>query len=122
MGPFELMDLIGHDVNYAVSNSIFNAYFQDPRFKPSLIQQEMVAAGYLGRKTGRGFFTYGENAAPPAPAAEPARAFGGKVIARGSLRLLAPLVERLREAASRSKPCLPKPGSAPVICRSATAW
>ena len=101
MGPFELMDLIGLDVNYAVSNSVYNAYFQDPRFKPSLIQQEMVAAGYLGRKSGRGFFAYGDSnrsAAPPAPAAEPARAFSGKVIARGALRLLGPLVERLRAA------------------------
>lgn len=98
MGPFELMDLIGLDVNFAVSNSVYNAYFQDPRFKPSLIQQEMVAAGYLGRKTGRGFFAYGEDAVPPAPSAEPARACSGKIIARGSLRLLAPLVERLRAA------------------------
>ena len=101
MGPFELMDLIGLDVNYAVSNSVYNAYFQDPRFKPSLIQQEMVAAGYLGRKSGRGFFAYGDSnrsAAPPAPAAEPARAFSGKVIARGALRLLGPLVERLHAA------------------------
>jgi 3-hydroxybutyryl-CoA dehydrogenase len=98
MGPFELMDLIGLDVNFAVSNSVYNAYFQDPRFKPSLIQQEMVAAGYLGRKSGRGFYAYGENAAPPAPAAEPARAFSGKVLARGALRLLGPLAERLRAA------------------------
>ena len=98
MGPFELMDLIGLDVNFAVSNSVYNAYFQDPRFKPSLIQQEMVAAGYFGRKSGRGFFAYGEGAVPPAPAAEPARAFSGKVIARGALRLLEPLAERLRAA------------------------
>jgi 3-hydroxybutyryl-CoA dehydrogenase len=98
MGPFELMDLIGNDVNFAVSNSVYYAFFQDPRFKPSLIQQEMVAAGYLGRKSGRGFFAYGENAAPPAVSAEPARACSGKVVARGSLRLLAPLVERLRGA------------------------
>ena len=98
MGPFELMDLIGHDVNFAVSNSVYNAYFQDPRFKPSLIQQEMVAAGYLGRKSGRGFFEYGDAAVPPSPQSEPARVFRGKVIARGSLRLIAPLVERLRAA------------------------
>ncbi|MBP8297355.1 MAG: 3-hydroxyacyl-CoA dehydrogenase, partial [Burkholderiales bacterium] len=98
MGPFELMDLIGLDVNFAVSNSVYNAYFQDPRFKPSLIQQEMVAAGYLGRKSGRGFFAYGEGAAPPVPAAEPPRAFSGTVLARGALRLLAPLAERLRAA------------------------
>lgn len=58
MGPFELMDLIGHDVNFAVTKSVFDAYFSDPRFKPSLIQQELVAAGWLGRKTGRGFYNY----------------------------------------------------------------
>ena len=98
MGPFELMDLIGLDVNYAVSNSVYNAYFQDPRFKPSLIQQEMVAAGYLGRKSGRGFFTYAENAARPTPATEPARAFDGTMIVRGEPGLLAPLEKRLRAA------------------------
>lgn len=59
MGPFELMDLIGHDVNFAVTRSVFEAYFNDPRFRPSLVQQELVAAGWLGRKTGRGFYEYG---------------------------------------------------------------
>ncbi|SAK54585.1 3-hydroxyacyl-CoA dehydrogenase PaaH [Caballeronia ptereochthonis] len=66
MGPFELMDLIGHDVNFAVTQSVFNAYFNDPRFTPSLIQQELVNAGFLGRKTGRGFYDYAADAAKPA--------------------------------------------------------
>ena len=66
MGPFELMDLIGHDVNFAVTRSVFDAFFHDPRFTPSLIQQELVAAGFLGRKTGRGFYRYGEDAERPA--------------------------------------------------------
>ncbi|WP_217696082.1 3-hydroxyacyl-CoA dehydrogenase [Insolitispirillum peregrinum] len=58
MGPFELMDLIGHDVNFAVTSSVWRAFFHDPRFTPSLIQQELVAAGFLGRKSGRGFYDH----------------------------------------------------------------
>jgi 3-hydroxybutyryl-CoA dehydrogenase len=65
MGPFELMDLIGHDVNYAVTCSVFDAYYGDPRFQPSLIQKELVDAGFLGRKSGRGFFDYGDSAETP---------------------------------------------------------
>jgi len=65
MGPFELMDLIGHDVNFAVTQSVFQAYFTDPRFTPSLIQQELVNAGFLGRKSARGFYHYGDNVAAP---------------------------------------------------------
>ncbi|WP_016836364.1 3-hydroxyacyl-CoA dehydrogenase PaaH [Herbaspirillum lusitanum] len=70
MGPFELMDLIGHDVNFAVTQSVFHAYFTDPRFTPSLIQQELVNAGFLGRKSGRGFYRYGEAAGAPRPETE----------------------------------------------------
>ncbi|CAN0625144.1 3-hydroxyadipyl-CoA dehydrogenase [Burkholderia multivorans] len=73
MGPFELMDLIGHDVNFAVTESVFRAYFNDPRFTPSLIQQELVNAGFLGRKSGRGFYSYAEGAVPPSPDVEPPR-------------------------------------------------
>lgn len=58
MGPFELMDLIGVDVNFAVTSSLYNAFHQDPKFRPSRIQQKKVDAGYLGRKTGRGFYEY----------------------------------------------------------------
>ena len=54
MGPFELTDLIGHDVNAAVSQSVWEAFGHDPRFAPSAAQAELVAAGRLGRKTGRG--------------------------------------------------------------------
>jgi 3-hydroxybutyryl-CoA dehydrogenase len=60
MGPFELMDLIGIDVNFAVTESLYRSFFHDPRFRPSPTQQRMVQAGHLGRKTGRGFYTYGE--------------------------------------------------------------
>ncbi|MES2129611.1 MAG: 3-hydroxyacyl-CoA dehydrogenase PaaH [Pseudomonadota bacterium] len=70
MGPFELMDLIGHDVNFSVTQSVFHAYFGDPRFTPSVLQQEMVNAGYLGRKAARGFYHYGDNTSKPDAAVE----------------------------------------------------
>ncbi|TFW10697.1 3-hydroxyacyl-CoA dehydrogenase PaaC [Massilia arenosa] len=74
MGPFELMDLIGHDVNYAVTQSVHQAYYGDPRFTPSILQLELVNAGFLGRKAGRGFYNYAEGAAAPQPSTEPRRA------------------------------------------------
>ncbi|MFC5475840.1 3-hydroxyacyl-CoA dehydrogenase PaaH [Paraherbaspirillum soli] len=74
MGPFELMDLIGHDVNLAVTQSVFDATFNDPRFMPSLIQQELVSAGFLGRKSGRGFYRYGIDAVNPCAQSEAAQA------------------------------------------------
>ena len=60
MGPFTLMDYIGHDVNYKVTETVFAAFYYDPRYKPSFAQQRLVDAGYLGRKSGRGFYDYGE--------------------------------------------------------------
>jgi len=70
MGPFALMDLIGNDVNYAVSESVFNAFYQEPRFRPSMVQLELVNAGHLGRKSGRGFFDYSSGEELPAPQSE----------------------------------------------------
>jgi 3-hydroxybutyryl-CoA dehydrogenase len=58
MGPFELMDLIGIDTNFSVTTSIYNSFHQDPKFRPSRIQQQKVDAGHHGRKTGKGFYTY----------------------------------------------------------------
>jgi len=58
MGPFELMDLIGMDINFAVTASLYQAFHQDPKFRPSRIQQQKVMAGHLGKKTGRGFYDY----------------------------------------------------------------
>ena len=63
MGPFELMDLIGNDVNYAVSCSVFEAFYNDPRYRPSLIQKQHVDAGWFGRKSGKGYYTYSEGQA-----------------------------------------------------------
>jgi 3-hydroxybutyryl-CoA dehydrogenase len=60
MGPYKLMDLIGNDVNYAVSQSVYEAFNKHPRFQPSFIQQERVEKGELGRKTGKGYYVYGE--------------------------------------------------------------
>ncbi len=58
MGPFKLMDLIGVDTNFSVTTSMFNAFHQDPKFRPSRIQQQKVDAGHWGKKTGKGFYAY----------------------------------------------------------------
>lgn len=65
MGPFTLTDYIGHDVNYKVTESVWKAFYYDGRYKPSFAQKSLVDAGYLGRKTGRGFYDYSEGAAKP---------------------------------------------------------
>lgn len=67
MGPFELMDFIGHDVNYVVTESVFKEFYYDPRFKPSITQKRLLEAGMNGRKSGRGFYNYAENAVNPEP-------------------------------------------------------
>lgn len=67
MGPFELMDLIGNDVNYKVTEGVFEAFHYDPRYRPSFTQKRLVEAGFLGRKSGRGFYDYREGAAQPVP-------------------------------------------------------
>jgi 3-hydroxybutyryl-CoA dehydrogenase len=67
MGPFELMDLIGNDVNFAVTSSVFEAMFFDGRYRPANTQRRLVEAGLLGRKSGRGYYSYRENAVIPEP-------------------------------------------------------
>jgi 3-hydroxybutyryl-CoA dehydrogenase len=67
MGPFELMDFIGNDINLAATKSVYEATFHDPRFKPTLTQQRLNDAGFLGRKTGRGYYDYSKGAVTPEP-------------------------------------------------------
>ena len=98
MGPCELMDLIGHDTNFAVTNSVYEANFFDKRYLPSLVQAEMVAGGLLGRKSGRGFYAYGDGAAgvPPLPVAvHEAPATARQVTVRG----VGPIADHLEHAA-----------------------
>lgn len=67
MGPFELMDLIGVDVNFSVTTTVYKEYFYDPKYRPSLLQQRMSEAKLHGRKTGKGFYDYSEGAEKPFP-------------------------------------------------------
>lgn len=67
MGPFTLMDYIGNDINYTVTETVFKSFYYDPRYKPSFTQKRHSEAGYLGRKSGRGYFDYSEGAEKPNP-------------------------------------------------------
>jgi 3-hydroxybutyryl-CoA dehydrogenase len=67
MGPFTLMDYIGNDINYTVTETVFAAFYYDPRFKPSFTQKRHMEAGFLGRKSGRGFYDYKEGSSAPVP-------------------------------------------------------
>jgi len=98
MGPFELMDLIGHDVNLKVTQSVFEATFFDRRYAPSLGQQELVRAGRLGRKSGRGIYDFRDGAAKQQPVAEPGSEPARRVVAVGSLGIATPIITRLEAA------------------------
>ncbi|MFE5940965.1 3-hydroxyacyl-CoA dehydrogenase [Streptomyces sp. NPDC056480] len=92
MGPFELTDLIGQDVNEAVTRSVWESFHQDPKFTPSLAQRRLVESGRLGRKTGQGWFSYAEGAERPEPhTAGPAEA-PERIVVRGDLGPAEPLV------------------------------
>ena len=99
MGPFELMDMIGHDVNYAVTCSVWSAFYNDPRFMPSLVQKELLDAGYLGKKSGRGFFDYREGAVKPAPQTEATRTVPSGITLCGESEAARALAARLTLAA-----------------------
>lgn len=98
MGAFELTDLIGHDVNYAVTCSVFDAYYGDFRFQPSLIQKELVDAGRLGRKSGRGFYDYAEGARRPDASELNSDLVVDSCVIEGDLGVAEPLVARLQAA------------------------
>jgi len=97
MGAFELTDLIGHDVNYAVTCSVFEAYYHDMRFQPSLLQKQLVDAGRLGRKTGQGFYDYRDGAERPLPVRLSSQRVLKSCIAEGVNPVLEPLLQRLRD-------------------------
>src|SRR6185436_7745907 len=92
MGPFELMDFIGNDVNFAVTRSVFEAMYFDPRYKPSVTQQRLYEAGFFGRKTGRGYYDYGPDAKTPEPLQD--RALGQRILDR----ILAMLINEAADA------------------------
>jgi 3-hydroxybutyryl-CoA dehydrogenase len=92
MGPFELMDFIGNDINFAVTSTMFESSFWEPRYRPSLTQKRLVDAGYLGRKSGRGYYRYDEGATMPEPTRD--RALGTIVFER----VLAMLINEAADA------------------------
>ena len=92
MGPFTLMDYIGHDVNYVVTETVFQSFFYDPRYKPSFSQKRLLEAGWLGRKSGRGFYNYSEGATHPEPTKDEKLGHGIKE------RILAMLINEAAEA------------------------
>jgi 3-hydroxybutyryl-CoA dehydrogenase len=115
MGPFELMDFIGHDVNYAVTRSVFDAFYGDPRFAPSLLQLELVQGGRLGRKSGRGFYDHRPEAPAPTPADVVAQSLAGSAWVRSGEPLAQALAARLRERGVALRREAPHPGSATVV-------
>lgn len=94
MGPFELMDFIGNDVNFAVTRSVYEAFFHEARFRPSLTQQRLVSAGWLGRKSGRGYYDYRDGAAAPNPTKD--EHLGASIVERVRAMLINEAVDALR--------------------------
>jgi len=106
MGPCELMDLIGHDINYAVTLSVFDANYGDRRYVPSLVQKALVDGGRLGRKTGKGFYDGVADHAPPAPRETVAPAQSVALAGRGGqVESLAARLDRAGVAFTRTPDC-----------------
>lgn len=93
MGPFTLMDYIGNDVNYTVTETVFKAFYYDPRYKPSFTQKRHSEAGYLGRKSGRGYYNYAEGAEMPKPTED--NALGTEILNRIVAMLINEAVDAL---------------------------
>ena len=93
MGPFELTDYIGHDVNYVVTETVFKEFFYDPRYKPSFSQKRLLEAGRLGRKSGHGFYDYSEGAIKPEPKTD--IALGTKIVYRVVAMLINEAIDAL---------------------------
>ncbi|NJP99281.1 3-hydroxyacyl-CoA dehydrogenase [Streptomyces zingiberis] len=98
MGPFELTDLIGQDVNEAVTRSVWESFFRDPKFTPSLAQRRLVESGLHGRKSGRGWYAHGERAEPPTPHTAPPGPAPARVAVHGDLGPAAALCALMEEA------------------------
>ncbi|MFF5925511.1 3-hydroxyacyl-CoA dehydrogenase [Streptomyces hydrogenans] len=98
MGPFELTDLIGQDVNEAVTRSVWDSFFQDPKFTPSLAQRRLVESGRLGRKTGHGWFSYAEGVERPAAHQAPPAQAPAEITVEGDLGPARELIALAREA------------------------
>ncbi|MEU0109165.1 3-hydroxyacyl-CoA dehydrogenase [Streptomyces sp. NPDC006251] len=98
MGAFELTDLIGQDVNESVTRSVWESFFQDVRFTPSLAQRRLVESGRLGRKTGQGWYDHGEGAESPEPDTAERRQPPAYVVAEGDLGPASELLAMIREA------------------------
>ncbi|MFM9368886.1 3-hydroxyacyl-CoA dehydrogenase [Streptomyces sp. Da 82-17] len=98
MGPFELTDLIGQDVNEAVTRSVWESFFQDPKFTPSLAQRRLVESGRLGRKSGHGWYAYADGAERPEPALQEPVSAPAEVTVHGDLGPAEPLLGLLKGA------------------------